>query len=134
MTGRFVNWRAGRGLLPLLILCALAIRVAVPAGYMPAFAGGSVNLILCSTAGGGEIAVDFGKARHGPDDPHQKSEMPCLFAAALSQANLPDTGPAKLLPDYSGGADAANGRAIADLTIHRLAAPPPPSLAPPARA
>jgi hypothetical protein len=134
MLGRFADWRAGRGLLPLLILCALAIRVAIPAGYMPAFAGGTVNLVLCSTAGNGEIAVDFGKARQGPDDSHQKAEMPCLFATALGNADLPDAGASNLPFSYSGKADAPNGRAIADLTTHRLAAPPPPALGPPAHA
>ncbi|WP_237829252.1 hypothetical protein [Sandaracinobacteroides sayramensis] len=117
-------------MLALLLLCALAMRMAVPAGYMPAFGNGTASLVLCSAFGDKRIDVDFGKA--GSTD-QQAMDLPCVFASTPGAIPAFTGAQAGLLawPLVSAAFFSA---AIADLTTHRLAAPPPPALGPPAQA
>lgn len=129
MNGRLQHLRTGQGLLGLLLFCAIALRLAVPAGYMPSFSEGRVTLIVCSASGSREMAVDFGDA---DKDQKQTGGSDCIFASGLGGGLLP---PAPWI-FAAASLPAANHllqRAIADLTPHRLAAPPPPALGPPPR-
>ena len=127
----FPDWRGGRFLVALLLVCALAIRIAVPAGFMPAVSSSGVTLVLCSAMGGGPIEVDFGKSGKS-SDMQKAAGAPCAFGGSLGGGTLPETLPVAVRTAYS--LIALPHRAIADLTTHRLAAPPPLSHAPPALA
>lgn len=130
------NWvrqsQAGRGLFALLMLCALAIRVAIPTGFMPTQSIHGIVISFCTGHGAVKAVLPIEKGGEPAD--HQKSKGgECTFAAGLgggllnAAASAPWTPSALLAPLVS-------SRAIADLTVHRLAAPPPPSQGPPARA
>ena len=116
--------RAG---LALLLFCTLIVRMIVPAGFMPAVGGDRVTVTLCSGTAGATITIDLG----GDDHPADEAGDSWVFAAGLAGSPLaPD--PAEL-PSPGPAARAMRSDArIADLTPHRLAAPPPPSQAPPA--
>ena len=65
-----------------LILLALMMRFAVPAGFMPNFTGGAVSIDICTGHGPATVTL----ATPGPGD-HQgdksnrgKGEMPCSFS------------------------------------------------------
>ncbi|RDE06419.1 hypothetical protein DVW87_01475 [Sphingomonas aracearum] len=71
----------------LLLLAALAMRVVVPAGFMPVFDGGRVTLALCD--GFGPVAPAAPAAAmpdmahgHGPvhEHPTDGATSPCAFA------------------------------------------------------
>ncbi|WP_174296304.1 DUF2946 family protein [Sphingomonas bacterium] len=70
----------------LLVALALLVRFAVPAGYMPIFAGNTVTIALCSGSGPMKMAMPgiAGAADHDSGDhdtgEHGKGEMPCGFA------------------------------------------------------
>lgn len=63
-----------------LVGLALAMRIAVPAGYMPMFSGKTVAVALCSGYGPMQMAMP-GTVSH-PDKPgeHDKSAAPCGFS------------------------------------------------------
>lgn len=122
--------RIGRPLFAALVLLALAIRVAVPTGFMPTATERGVVVSICTGEGVLSHVIDLGDQDSGAKQ--QGGQSHCLFASAFGGALLPDlAGEARQLwmP-----ALVSLGTAIAHLTIHRLAAPPPPSQAPPARA
>ena len=109
-----------------LALLALAVKVAVPSGFMVAApdSGASFPLVICT--GHGPVL-----AHHAGDkgDSKAKSDAPCAFAGQSAAAEIALAAPI-------GGA--VYGRAVAPvlsrgtLTPGRgLAAPPPPSQAPP---
>lgn len=130
------NWmrqsQAGRGVFALMMLCALAVRVAIPTGFMPTQSIHGIVISLCTGQGAVSAVLPIGKGSEPAD--HDKSKGgECTFAAGL--------GGGLLVAVYSATAQAPivlapllASRAIADLTVHRLAAPPPPAQAPPARA
>lgn len=116
--------RAG---LALLLFCTLIVRMIVPAGFMPAVGGDRVTVTLCSGTAGATITIDLGGDEHPADEAGER----CVFAAGLAGSPLaPD--PAVLPTPLPRSQALAAGARIADLTTHRLAAPPPPSQAPPA--
>ncbi|WP_420145420.1 hypothetical protein [Sphingobium sp.] len=130
------NWirqsQSGRGLFALLVLCALAIRIAIPTGFMPTQGIHGIVISLCTGQGAVRAILPMEKGSEPAD--HQKSkDGECMFAAGLGSGLLAEVAlpvaaaPASMTPLVS-------SRAIADLTVHRLAAPPPPSQGPPARA
>ena len=132
MTIGLGHWRELRRelMLPLLLL-ALVVRAIVPAGYMPSFSAGSVDLVLCSVDAGRLIEVDFGKSE--PAGGKHMADAPCAFAG-LTGPLLADLRIAALPFLFALILEPILGAAIADLTTHRLAAPPPPALGPPAHA
>jgi hypothetical protein len=134
-------------LLPLL--AAIAMRVAIPPGWMPAFTDQGVRLIWCSGIAAKRAAAAtpshyFGHgtttaSHHGPrgkaDTDKQPSEHPdkssgiCTFAAVASTfaeapAGLPLPVAIQAAVGWSFPIIVAVGRG--------LAAPPPPSTGPPA--
>lgn len=124
--------QTGRGLFALLVLCVLAIRIAIPTGFMPTQSIHGIVISLCTGQGAVRAVLPVQKGSEPAD--HEKSKGgDCAFAAGLGSGLLAATAttvaavPAMAAPLVS-------SRAIADLTVHRLAAPPPPSQGPPARA
>lgn len=72
----------------LLLLPALAFRLLVPEGFMPAFGDGAeLTMQMCHGDGKSSVIVrltqDGGEA---PDDPRSGHAAPCVFAAAATVA------------------------------------------------
>ena len=110
-----------RQLVLALLALVLAMRVAVPAGWMPQVgADGQARLVLCS---------GFGAETPGKDKSAQHAEMPCVGAGVFTAI---DTPPIALI--------ATARPAFGPLPLPRLivavgqglAAPPPPKTGPPA--
>lgn len=121
--------QAGRSLFAIAMLLVLALRILVPVGYMPTATAQGIVVQLCSGIEGQKIVIDLGKKI--PGEKQSAADSPCVFSAGLGQALLTPTGLQLLLPAIYLHVPAI-GAAIADLTVHRLAAPPPPSQGPPA--
>ena len=75
-----------------LVAAALAMKLLVPAGYMPMVSAGSITLELCSgyepqkmakamamPGMAGDMAMPDMAGKHGHKDGHGKVEMPCAF-------------------------------------------------------
>ncbi|WP_221794896.1 hypothetical protein [Aquisediminimonas sediminicola] len=112
-----------------VLLLVLAMRVLVPAGYMPMASAHGLTITLCTPKGAVDVTVNVDKK--APASSHQAAGDHCIFASALGSAALLAVQPllALAMPPLAG---LAGGMAIADLTPHRLAAPPPPAIGPPA--
>ena len=68
----------------LLILCALALRASVPAGYMPVDDGkGGLAMAMCS----GSAAISMNSSREGQQDPDLTPLETCAFAMVHAQAS-----------------------------------------------
>lgn len=63
----------------LIVAAALAVRVLVPAGYMPTLDNGSVVIGICSGYGPKMIAVTIPGLDHHGDESDQ-ARSPCAFA------------------------------------------------------
>ncbi len=132
MVGTFHDSRAGRCILVMLFALVLAVRIAIPTGYMPTSAPQGIVISVCTGMGQTKafVPTSDGKSDH---DRSTTAEGACTFAAGLGGGLIAAT----IIPAQVAIAqesDTPSLRAIADLTIHRLAAPPPPSQGPPARA
>jgi len=132
MTARIRESRRARGLFALLLFCALAIRVAIPTGFMPVQTGHGLIISICTGQGAVQamLPVDRKSDDHGH---HQTDERPCTFALGLGGPLIDPALPAHVSPMLPVFA-APPVQVIADLVTHRLAAPPPPAQAPPAQA
>lgn len=122
----------GPRLFALLAILALAMRVAVPAGWMP-----TTDLGLAVCTGEGMVAAptawaeDWAK-RLGKPAPQKTTttDHPCAFASAGTALAEPFPAPAPVLLAATEAPAPARPRA---LTPGRgLAAPPPPPTGPPA--
>jgi hypothetical protein len=112
-----------------LIVLALAMRVLVPTGFMPTDAPHGLTISLCTGSGAIDVILDVDDK--GPvKSSHQAQGEPCTFAAGLGGAILWGL-PLQLAVALPLLVDLADETAIADLTPHRLAAPPPPAQGPP---
>jgi hypothetical protein len=136
---------ARRHLAALILICALAVRVLVPAGFMVGHtASGAPALVLCPGQNDAPVAMpmhhdmahmmpdgsmmsgdhDTGKQSHDPG-----TDRPCAFAAVGLAVDMPI--PAPLLapappPAFIALLSQASGNPGCG-----LAAPPPPSTGPP---
>lgn len=65
-----------------LIALALAMKLLVPSGFMPAVADGRIIVSLCSGAGPAKMVMPLPGMEHGKsgDSQHGKSEQPCAFS------------------------------------------------------
>lgn len=131
MNARIRESQAGKSLFAIAVLLALCVRVLIPTGFMPAASVHGIVIQLCSDAGGKTLLVDV-KSRT-PEEKPRTTDGACAFAAGLGHGLTAPLALAHDLPVFHVAAVALGG-AIADLTVHRLAAPPPPSQGPPARA
>ena len=112
-----------------LAALALAVRVLVPAGYMPAD-GKGLQITLCTGDGMVTAWVDEqGNLHKGEKAPDGKGDHPCAFTgvAALAQADSPAD--ALELPALASHVPSA--RITHAAPGRGLAAPPPPQTGPP---
>lgn len=131
-----------------LVTAALMMKLVVPAGYMAMVSAGSISIKLCSGFAPVRTAAPMaGMARHGEanaepmlgmkhggdgesDDPQTK--QPCPFATLASTPLTPDLGSSDLaivlIPR-----ETPTARPLTIAPGRGMAAPPPPSHAPPPR-
>lgn len=129
MNGWIRQSRTGRALLAAAMLLALVLRMAIPTGFMPSVSAHGVAIQICSETGGKTVLLDLGEK--APGDSRHAADSPCVFASTLGHGLLAAAELLGIQP-FVYGMTILVGAAIADLTVHRLAAPPPPSQAPPA--
>ena len=131
--GRFGIGRVWRGSGALLVLLALAVRLAAPQGWMlaPGDGHGAPRLIICTghmADASAQSRLPGHPARHGGGD--SNNDHPCVFAGSHAPP-----APAMLAVRLAPTALALDVRAPSPLTDQRpgrgLAAPPPPSQGPP---
>lgn len=122
--------RGARSILAVLFALVLAIRVAIPTGFMPTSAPSGIVISVCT--GLGQVKTFLPTGKEGDQDRHSTAEQPCTFAS-LGGALLFPPLPVAMAP-IAAALDSPAPRALAHLTTHRLAAPPPPAIGPPARA
>jgi hypothetical protein len=115
-----------------LVVLALAVRMLVPAGWMPSFAGGRATITLCTGAGMVEAWVDADGKIH-KDSPAKKGagDQPCAFAGLAGADDAHELAHVVVAPLFAPHSalhfDATN------VAIGLgLAAPPPPAIGPPA--
>ncbi len=122
-----------------VLACALALRLLIPAGWMPVADAQGLHLVLCSGSGPLELPVAphamAGMAHHhghGQHDHHHQGmpDHPCAFAGlglALTDPVLPAIAPVQLV------VETLLAPLPTAVSIGRgLAAPPPPPTGPPA--
>ena len=65
-----------------LVVAALVVKLVVPAGFMPAFANGTMTVQLCTGQGVQTIQMEIPGTAGDSDnhDHHKKADMPCAFA------------------------------------------------------
>ena len=141
------HWRAGmvsvvrsehrlRAIALALVACALALRILIPPGWMPARTGDGWTITICTGTGPMRIAMPAGivkstsdaheaPAKHGP----AAGDHPCAFAGATPLFHTPAAAPPPV-PMIGPAADPLI-RAAAVAIGRGLAAPPPPATGPP---
>lgn len=77
-----------------LIALALAMRLVMPAGFMPAAGAGKLMVLVCTEFGPQRVAIDVPGTPAKPDDA-AKADQPCAFAS-LGQALLPGADPVQI--------------------------------------
>jgi len=122
-----------RRLLLAVFACAMLLRIAIPAGWMPVAQADGWRLTICPGMTSGEsVAAMPGMHHHKAPVGHDQGDRPCTFAGLGLAVALPDLPPAPALlaavaePASSAPGVVALGRG--------LAAPPPPATGPPALA
>lgn len=113
----------------LLVACSLAVRLIVPAGFMPALDGGRITLQICSGMASTETMATMPTMHHGKSDLPAKSriETPCAFAG-MGVAALGTVDPVLLL------AAVLFAFLIASRAVSQVLPAPPGRLRPPLRA
>ncbi|AQR72912.1 hypothetical protein [Sphingomonas sp. LM7] len=119
----------------LLVGCALLLRIAVPAGWMPQVSAGHVTLSWCADSGfsgGGALAEAKALLADAVGKPapaeHKASDQPCAFAMAAQ----PIAPPAPvILPQLLPAAEPVRHVRFEAAPGRGLAAPPPLSTGPP---
>ena len=134
------------GPLGLLLACALVLRILVPAGWMPAH-GHGLAIQICADGSADAPDPAFAAAaqqrfeeavgsalagRHNPQGGHDGKSQPCVFSALALAWMGTDVGELAPPPPIIRAADTDTALSIA--VGRGLAAPPPPSTGPPARA
>lgn len=118
----------------LIVFCvfALALRMAIPVGWMPGFADGRAMITLCSSAGMVEAWVDAdGKIHKESPAKNGAGDQPCAFAGLGAAADPPEI--AAVSPALPFAPQRLHINKPAAVAIgHGLAAPPPPATASPA--
>ncbi|MEP7349330.1 MAG: hypothetical protein ABI668_05180 [Sphingorhabdus sp.] len=114
----------------LFILLALAIRVAVPSGWMPSGERGFA-LTVCAGMDTATVWIDAQGKIHKEDPSKGKSieHAPCAFAGATAAVDHPpaDFAVTKLADRFEVPIFASSAVAVGT----GLAAPPPPAIGPP---
>jgi hypothetical protein len=113
------------------MVLALAMRMVMPVGWMPSFAGGQATITLCTSAGMVEAWVDADGNIH-KESPQKKSskDQPCAFAGLGGALDLPQF--AELGSEMPPLAADTVAFPLTQVRIGLgLAAPPPPAIGPP---
>jgi hypothetical protein len=115
-----------------LILClALAMRLAIPAGFMPDSSHSGYHITLCTGEGMVSAWVDAaGKIHHDKQGPQKSGDQKCAFAGLAGALDVP-AAIARLEP-ITGQEFVAPARPEHVAIGQGLAAPPPPATGPPA--
>jgi hypothetical protein len=115
-----------------LLAFALALRVLVPTGWMPAWSGqGQFAFVPCPAAAPALQA--HGHRHSAPAKEHRQADKPCPFAPLLSSAAPPDMAAS----DFAPTVPTAKGTELPrspELPADRADVRTPPSTGPPARA
>lgn len=122
-----------RALCAALVVLVLAMRVLVPSGFMPMQTARGVVITLCTGQGAVSVIVDRDKAPGAPQQPKSQPGEHCAFAGGGSVPLLTQAALSAALPAWI-VATGPIAFALRTGWIARLAAPPPPSLGPPAAA
>jgi hypothetical protein len=128
---RRTNWQR---LTLLLVGCALLLRMAVPAGWMPQVAGGHVTLSWCADSGfSGANAIAEAKAMLAdalgkPAADHKVPDQPCAFAMAAQPVSPAES---VALPQPRPSAERMRHARLEPAPGRGLAAPPPLATGPP---
>lgn len=128
MTAWFRQSPTGQSLLALALGVALALRIMIPPGFMPVATTQGTFVQLCS---GADIRLELPGSP--ASDKHDAADRPCAFAAGLDHGALPVPPPVALATVQPVAARTTAVRPEQP-SVARLAAPPPPSHAPPALA
>jgi len=120
----------GKVVLGLLTLM-LAMRLLVPAGWMPVASGGYA-ITLCTGMGAVSAWVDKdGNIHKQKPASSENADQPCAFSGFTAALTAPEL-PAALAP-FVASTGIAAAAAFGSIAIGRgLAAPPPPPTGPPA--
>jgi hypothetical protein len=128
MTGAWKSGWAWRNVALTLAILALAVKVVVPPGFMIADAGAAFPITICT--GHGPLILAPGDAK-APKAPKHKMDTPCTGAGNVTPPNPAIV--ADLAEPYLWAATVLGAGPAFDVAPGRgLAAPPPPSHAPPA--
>ncbi|MFM2098973.1 MAG: hypothetical protein RLZZ366_512 [Pseudomonadota bacterium] len=115
-----------------LVVLALAMRVIVPAGWMPSAMSGHATFTLCTGTGMVEAWVDEGgKIRKSLPGKGKATGEPCAFAGAGGVYITTALAAASPMPLFAAALLVIDATQVA--VGQGLAAPPPPSTGPPAR-
>lgn len=133
MLGAIRQSDAARGLLAALALLVLAIQFVAPSGFMPVRTDRGVVVTLCTGQGAVNVVVDRGQVpgKHDSPDDGMQGQQHCPFAASVQPVVPPLVLADVPLPAWQ-LAFGPIAFALKTGLIARLAAPPPPSLGPPA--
>ena len=120
----------------LLVGCALLLRIAVPAGWMPQIGAGQVTLSWCADSGySGPAALREARAllakaigKPAPAEHHKSPDQPCAFAMAAQPLAPAD---ALILPAPQPAAEPIRPIPFEAAPGRGLAAPPPLATGPP---
>jgi hypothetical protein len=113
-----------------LIVLALAVRVAIPSGFMPSSERGFA-LTICTGMDTQTVWMDKSGKLHKDDPAKGKSveHQPCAFAGAAMAGDAPADTAFVAMPPV---ATAVPVFAMREISVgHGLAAPPPPAIGPP---
>jgi len=119
-----------RNLAAALIVLALALRVVIPAGFMPSSERGFA-LTICAGMDTQTVWMDKSGKLHKEDPAKGKSveHQPCAFAGAAMASDAPADTILIAMPPV---ATAVPVFAMREISVgHGLAAPPPPAIGPP---
>lgn len=118
-----------RNLAAALIVLALAVRIVLPAGFMPSSERGFV-LTICTGMDTQTVWMDKSGKLHKEDPAKGKSveHQPCAFAGAAMAGDTPAAAFVAMPPV----ATAVPVFAMREISVGQgLAAPPPPAIGPP---
>ena len=121
--------RAARPLTVLLIAFALALRMWVPAGWMPAPGAHNFAIMPCPAAEPAPMA-HMGHGSHGGHQQSHGKDMGDCFAPLLAGVAVPDSPIA--LPAPTAAPVSVQAPVAPDTLARGPPAPPPPSTGPPA--
>lgn len=72
-----------------LIALALAMKLALPAGFMPVMSGGQIVVAMCAGSGPMTMAIAIPGLKQGKSESsgeHDKADAPCAFAGNSAPA------------------------------------------------